>query len=74
MKFFCLAIFFACVYISVVLCRWSDYYRDGGWGGNYYGGYGLEGGYNGGGLIGGGLRGWNWTLGSSGFLDLGQRN
>lgn len=47
--------FFACVYISVVLCRWSDYYRDGGRGGNYYDGYGLEVWYYGGGLIGGGI-------------------
>lgn len=37
-KYFCLAILFPCVYISVVLCRWSDYYRDGGRGGNYYDG------------------------------------
>lgn len=36
MKYFCLAILF--VHISAVLCRWSDYYRDGGRGGNYYDG------------------------------------
>lgn len=69
MKSFCLVFIFARVLISVVHCQWSDYYRGGELGGNYYGGYGL-----GGGIICGGYDRWNLGLDrfcGGGLLGLG---
>lgn len=71
MKSVCLALIVACVLISVVHCQWSDYYRGGGLGGNYYGGQGL-----GSGIISGGYDRWNSGLdwfGGGGLLGLGRR-